>query len=102
MLRFVLLCGLSFAACPKNAPTTVAGSADEQMDHVSARLEELKTRSGLQCADFCALKSNACGLSATACDLAAHAAERADFQQRCISAQETCASFNESCASCAK
>jgi hypothetical protein len=102
MTRLALLACLFLTACPKNAPTTVAGTADEQMDQLSARLEELKTRTGLQCGDFCSLKSKACGLSTAACDLATHAPERADFQQKCISAQEACASFNESCASCSK
>ncbi len=102
MTRFTLLLGLLVTACPKNAPTTVAGTADEQMDQISSRLEELKTRTDLQCTDSCRLKPEACGLSTAACDLAAHASDRADFQQKCSAAQEACATFNESCARCSK
>lgn len=92
-----LLCG-----CPKNVPTTLAGSDDEQMDTLAAQLEEIRTRTNLQCADSCSLKDKVCDLSKRVCELAGKAPDRADFQKKCVASQEDCAHFNESCASCPK
>lgn len=88
--------------CPKNAVTNVAGSDDEKMDQLSAQLEELHTKTELQCTEYCHLKSRACGISTQACELSSHAAERTDFQKKCVLAQEECARFNEACDRCTK
>lgn len=91
------------AGCPKSVPaTTVAGGDDEQMDQYSSRLEELRTKTGLKCDDYCIWKTKACSLSVNMCAVAQKANDRADFQQKCVSAQEECARFNEGCASCGK
>jgi hypothetical protein len=97
-----LVCFVSLLACPKAAPTTVAGTDDEIVDQLSAQLEELRTKTDATCADFCSLKNKACGLSQQTCDIAAKAPDRADFQKKCVTSQEECAKFGESCAGCTK
>jgi outer membrane murein-binding lipoprotein Lpp len=89
-------------ACPKNVPVTVAGTDDEKMDQYSAQLEELKTKTDVQCSDYCTLKSKACSLSTNVCEISGRLADRADFQKKCVTAQEECARFNESCSTCPK
>ncbi len=101
-LGFVLSLAVSLVGCPKPTSTTVAGTDDEQMDQLSAQLEELRTRTDLQCNDWCSLKSKVCTLSQQSCDLAGKAPDRADFQKRCVLSQEECARFNESCSTCSK
>jgi len=96
---WVLLLGLT--ACPKSTGgTNVAGTDDEQMDQFAAQLEELRTRQGLQCNDYCSLKSKVCDISKSACDIASKHGDRDDFQKRCVQSQEDCAHFNEGCGSC--
>lgn len=101
-LFLTALLSLSLLACPKNTTTNVAGTDDEKMDQYSAQLEELHTKTDLECKEWCSQKSKACDMSKGVCDLAAKAADRADFQKKCVSAQEECARFNESCSSCSK
>lgn len=102
-LTVVAALGLLLAGCPKNvSSTTVSGTDDERMDGYAAQLEELKTRTDLQCSDYCSLKSKACKLSTDVCELAGKASDRADFQKKCVTAQEECARFNESCSTCPK
>ena len=102
MKRFALVTALALAslACPKSAPSTVAGTDDEQMDGFTSQLEELRSRTDLKCDNWCSLKDKACGLSKSSCDLAGRHADREDFQKRCIASQEDCAKFVEGCASC--
>ncbi len=99
-MRFlpVLLLALALSACPKKVDgANVAGTDDEQMDQFSAQLEELRTRQGLKCNDFCSLKSKVCDISKTVCDIAGKHGDRDDFQKRCVASQEDCAHFNEGC-----
>lgn len=100
MVAFALL--LLLAGCPKKVTTTVAGSDDQQMDQYTAQLEELKTRTALQCSDSCSTKTRACEVSKSVCEIAGRLADRADFQSTCTAAQEECARFNEACSACAK
>jgi outer membrane murein-binding lipoprotein Lpp len=108
--RFAVLAGalvtLALSAllvgCPKHVPVTVAGTDDEKMDQYSAQLEELKSRTDVQCSDYCSLKSKACSLSTNVCEISGRLADRADFQKKCVTAQEECARFNESCSTCPK
>src|SRR3712207_205457 len=89
------LCVL-LAGCPKRNTLNVAGSDDEQMDQLSAKLEELRARvaSGEpKCQDWCAMSSDVCDISRMACDISGRHADRADMQSRCVSAQEECARF---------
>lgn len=101
-LLLVASLSLGLLACPKNTTTNVAGTDDEKMDQYSAQLEELHTKTDLQCSEWCSLKSKACDVSKGVCDIAGKAADRADFQKKCIAAQEECARFNESCSTCSK
>ncbi len=100
MNRFALLVCVALLGCPKNIPTTVAGSDDEQMDQYSSQLEEYRTKSDLSCADSCDAKKKVCGVSAKVCELSGKATDRQDFQSRCVGSQEDCARFSETCASC--
>ncbi len=89
--------------CPKRVDTNVAGSDDEQMDQLSARLEELRARVQAQepqCKDWCSLAGEVNDLSKRVCDLSAKNADRADMQQKCVSSQEERARFNDGCAPC--
>ncbi len=104
MKRFFLLLAiaLGFLACPKETPTNLAGTDDEQMDTFASQLEELRSRQVLKCDEWCSLKDKGCGLSKTSCEIAAKHADRDDFQKRCVASQEDCAKFIEGCASCGK
>ena len=104
MNRLFLLAAIALGllACPKEAPTNLAGTADEQMDSLASQLEELRSRIDLKCDDWCSLKEKACGLSKKSCDIAAKNTDRDDFQKRCVASQEDCAKFIEGCASCRK
>ncbi len=101
-LPFVFLV-FALAGCPKSTGgtgTNVAGSDDEQIDQYAAQLEELRTRQGLQCNDFCSLKSKVCDISKASCDIASRHGDRDDMQKHCVQSQEDCAHFNEGCGSC--
>ena len=104
MKRLFLLTALAlgFLACPKETPTNLAGTDDEQMDTLASQLEELRSRQDLKCDEWCSLKDKACGLSKKSCDLAGKHTDRDDFQKRCVASQEDCAKFIEGCASCGK
>lgn len=93
---------LGLLACPKETPSNVSGTDDEQMDSFASQLEELRTRTDLKCDEWCSLKDKACGLSKKTCDIAGKHADREDFQKRCVVSQEDCAKFVEGCASCTK
>lgn len=103
-MRFFLFVALTlgFLACPKETPTNVSGTDDEQMDTLSSQLEELRSRQDVKCDEWCKLQDKACGLSKKTCDLAGKHADREDFQKRCVASQEDCAKFTEGCASCPK
>ena len=104
MNRLVVILALAAClfGCPKSAPANVAGNDDEQLDVISSQLEELRTKEGLKCDEWCSLKEKACGLSKTSCEIAGRHADRDEMQKRCIASQEDCARFNEACASCRK
>ncbi|MBX7098469.1 MAG: hypothetical protein K1X89_12200 [Myxococcaceae bacterium] len=103
MIRFALpLAALLLAACPKATPVNVAGTDDEQMDQLSAQLEEVKSRQDVSCQDACGMKSKVSSLSSAVCELAGKHTDRDDFQKHCISAQEELAKLNDSCSSCNK
>ena len=93
---------LGLFACPKETPTNLAGTDDEQMDSFASQLEELRSRQDLKCDEWCSLKEKACGLSKKSCEIASKHTDRDDFQKRCVASQEDCAKFIEGCASCAK
>lgn len=99
-LSWLTLCLLfALSACPKEVPTNVAGTDDEQMDRLSAQLEELRTRE-VTCPTWCDLKGKVCGLSQSVCEVSARQSERQDFQRKCITGQEDCARFNDGCSTC--
>ncbi|MFZ5471145.1 MAG: hypothetical protein ACOZIN_17120 [Myxococcota bacterium] len=103
LLLTAAFAALAFLGCPKNVPTTVAGSDDEQMDQHAAKLEELNARAKAQepsCSDWCSMASQVCDLRTKVCDIAGRHADRADMQNRCVASQENCAQFNDSCTSC--
>lgn len=105
MIRLFPLAAAALLAlgCPKSTGSSVAGTADEQMDLFASQLEELRAKasaSDLQCSDWCSLKDKVCSLRDKTCDLAQASAGRDDFQKRCTAAQEDCARFNDSCTSC--
>ena len=104
MKRLFLLAAITLGllACPKETPTNLAGTDDEQMDSLASQLEELRTRQDLKCDEWCTLKEKACGLSKKSCDIAGKHTDREDFQKRCVASQEDCAKFIEGCASCGK
>jgi hypothetical protein len=104
MNRAFLVAALAAAlfACPKETPTNLAGTDDEQMDSFASQLEELRTRQDLKCEEWCTLKDKACGLSTKSCEIAGKHTDREDFQKRCVVSQEDCAKFIEGCASCGK
>jgi hypothetical protein len=104
MKRLFLLAAITLGllACPKETPSNLAGSEDEQMDSFASQLEELRSRQDLKCDEWCSLKEKACGLSKKSCDIAGKNADREDFQKRCVASQEDCAKFIEGCASCGK
>ena len=103
MIRSALLiAALLFCACPKSTTVNVSGTDDEQLDQLSAQLEELKTRQDLSCADNCAAKTRVTGLSTATCDLANKHTDRPEFQAKCVTAQEELARFSDACASCSK
>lgn len=104
MKRLFLVLALSagFLACPKETPSNLAGTEDEQMDSFASQLEELRSRTDLKCDEWCSLKEKACGLSKKSCDIANKHTDRDDFQKRCVASQEDCAKYIEGCASCAK
>jgi hypothetical protein len=106
-VRFLALLAttLLLAACPKQADTvTVTGTADQQVDQYSSKLEELRTRMQAaedQCpADACSLAKEGCTISDRICEIAAKNTDRTDFQERCGRSQEDCAQFNDTCARC--
>ena len=100
-LFLVAAFALGLLACPKETPSNLAGTDDEQMDTFASQLEELRSRQDLKCDDWCSLKEKACGLSKKSCDIAGKHTDRDDFQKRCVASQEDCARFIEGCASCA-
>ena len=102
MKRLLLVCALALPAlaCPKAVPENLAGSDDEQMDTNAAKLEELRTREGLTCDEWCSLRDKVCAISKSSCEIAGRHADREEFQKRCVTSQEDCAKFNESCGSC--
>lgn len=107
MIRFALLVAASLAllACPKKVPSNVAGTDDEQVDQLSAQLEELRAKSQageLKCSDWCDLASRARELSGQTCEIAKRHGDRSDFQTKCVTSQEDFARFNESCSGCKK
>jgi hypothetical protein len=93
---------LGLLACPKEAPTNVAGTDDEKMDKIAPQLEELRSKTDVKGDEWCKLKDKACGLSKDACDIAGKHADREDFQKQCAASQEDCAKFTEGCASAPK
>jgi hypothetical protein len=89
--------------CPKAPPSGVSGTDDEQLDRLSAQLEELRTRVQAQepkCSEWCTLASQVSGISKAICDIAGRNKDRTELQQKCVSSQEDVARFNDSCASC--
>ena len=89
--------------CPKAPPKGVTGSDDEQMDQLSAQLEELRTRVQAQepkCDDWCAMAKKVSDLSSSMCTLAERNRARAEMQQKCAASQEDIAHFNDGCSSC--
>lgn len=96
-----LAASLLFLACPKNTGgPNLGGTDDQQMDQLSAQLEEYGTKTNTECSETCDLKSKVCRLSGTVCEIAARNAERAEYQKHCVTSQEECARFNESCSAC--
>jgi hypothetical protein len=97
-----LLLGLSglLVACPKNASTSVSGSADDTMDAYAAKLEELQSQQNVNCAATCETKQQTCALSERICQVASESTNRLDFQKRCVASQESCALNGERCANC--
>lgn len=104
MKRLLLTAALTLGllGCPKSTPGNISGTDDEQMDTIGSKLEELRTREGLKCDEWCSLKDKACGLSKQSCDIAGRHADREEFQKRCVASQEDCAKFIEGCSSCTK
>lgn len=104
MKRLFLLTAitLGFLACPKETPSNLAGTDDEQMDSLASQLEELRSRQDLKCDEWCKLKDKACGYSKSSCEIASRHTDRDDFQKHCVTSQEDCAKFIEGCASCSK
>ena len=101
-LFFVAAITLGLLACPKETPSNLAGTEDEQMDSFASQLEELRSHQDLKCDEWCSLKEKACGLSKKSCEIAVKHTDRDDFQKRCVTSQEDCAKFIEGCASCGK
>ena len=97
-----LVLTVALTACPKNVPVNVAGSDDELVDGYAARLEEWKTKSTSNCADWCEWKNSVCDLSKSICTISAKKADRADFAQRCVTSQEECAKVMDNCTGCRK
>lgn len=94
---------LLLTGCPKKATTNVAGTDEEQMDSLTAQLEELRARAKAEepkCPEPCQLARRVCELSARTCEIAGRHPDRMDMQQKCTQSQEDCASFNDSCARC--
>ena len=105
LLHSFALCALLLAAagCPKRVDSNVAGTDDEQMDQLSARLEELRARVQAQepqCKDWCSMSGEVSHLSQKVCDLSTKNPERSDMQQKCVASQEERARFNDGCAPC--
>ena len=99
----------SFAAvvlltgCPKKTATTVAGTDDEQMDQLTAQLEELRAKVKAEdpkCPEWCNLSKRVCELSARTCEISGRNPDRMEMQQKCTQSQEDCAAFNDGCARC--
>lgn len=99
--RLFLIAALTLGlfACPKETPTNVAGTDDEQMDKIASQLEELRSKQDVKADEWCKLKDKACGFSKSACEIAGKHADREDFQKQCAASQEDCAKFTEGCAS---
>lgn len=94
---------LLLTGCPKKVSTNVAGSDDEQMDQLTAQLEELRAQVKTEepkCPEWCSLSKRACQLSAQTCEISGRNAERIEMQQKCTQSQEDCAAFNDGCARC--
>lgn len=102
---FLLLAASAALAlgCPKAPPKGVAGTDDEQVDQLSAQLEELRTRVQAQeprCDDWCSMAKKVNDISTSLCEIAGRHTDRAEMQQKCVASQEDVARFNDSCASC--
>ncbi|MHB8872812.1 MAG: hypothetical protein ACYC8T_03915 [Myxococcaceae bacterium] len=100
-LAAVALC-LSLG-CPKAQPKGVTGTDDEQMDQLSAQLEELRSRvqaAEPKCDEWCSMSGKVRDISTSMCAIAGRNKERAELQQKCVSSQEDVARFNDSCSSC--
>lgn len=95
---------LLFTGCPKKADTTnVAGTDDEQMDQLTAKLEEMRAKAKadeVKCPDWCSLAKQVCDFSHRTCEISGRHADRMDMQQRCAQSQEDCVSYNDGCAKC--
>lgn len=100
-LALASLASLLFLACPKSTGgPQLGGSDDEQMDMLTAQLEEYRTKSNSECGETCELKSKVCRLSDTVCEISGRNSDRSEYQKKCVTAQEECARFNEACSSC--
>jgi hypothetical protein len=99
-LWLVLALSGLLVACPKNASTSVSGSADDTMDAFAAKLEEIQSQRNVNCAATCKTKQQTCALSEHICQVASDATNRLDFQKRCVASQESCALIGERCDNC--
>ncbi|MGQ0508302.1 MAG: hypothetical protein ACT4TC_23635 [Myxococcaceae bacterium] len=98
-----LVAALSLSlACPKRADVNVAGSDDEQVDQITAQLEEIRSssQSDTKCPDLCALAGRVDSFSATLCEISGRHPDRNDLQRKCVQSQEERARLNDGCAPC--
>lgn len=96
---------LLIGACSKHVARNVGADDDEELNRLSAQLEEIKA--GVQareppCSEWCPLARRVCDISRRVCDISARNADRPARQKRCSANQEDCAKFNDRCTSCGK
>ncbi len=98
-----LLIGLQLTACARVAPRSVSGTEDEQLDRLSAQLEETRSKAlvrQLSCTDRCALAEDGCRISNEICAIARRQPSRRDLGQTCAGSQEQCVDLRERCLRC--
>lgn len=95
---------LAVTGCPaKRAETSVLGSGEDQLETMSAKLEEYRSRGqtgDLGCPGNCDAKRDVCAISEALCAASERQSDRADLATRCTQSQEDCARFNDDCSRC--